>query len=64
MKLQIVEGLIDLRAPEKRGPEEASIASAESESLASVVTDPQRDELLARLAHHRAHPSEPDVTFQ
>ena len=64
MKAQIVEELIDLSPAEKRELGEALIASAESESSAPTVTDAQRAELRARLAHHRAHPNEPGVTFQ
>ena len=30
---------------------------------APPVTDAQREELRARLAHHRAHPGEPGVTL-
>ena len=64
MKPQIVKELNNLRAAIKHGPEDVLIASVESGSLVSIVTDPQRDELPTRLAHHRAHASEPDVTFQ
>ncbi|MDO9314579.1 MAG: addiction module protein [Burkholderiaceae bacterium] len=64
MKAQIVEELIDLSPAEKRELGEALIASADSESSSAIVTDAQRAELRARLAHHRAHPDEPGVTFQ
>jgi putative addiction module component (TIGR02574 family) len=33
------------------------------DSAAPPVSDAQRDELRARLAHHRAHPEEPGVTL-
>lgn len=64
MKAQIVEELIDLSPAEKRELGEALIASAESEASAPIVTDAQRAELRVRLAHHRAHPDEPGVSFQ
>jgi putative addiction module component (TIGR02574 family) len=37
--------------------------SVASETFAGPVTDEQRSELRARLAHHRAHPEEADVTL-
>lgn len=64
MKAQIVEELIDLSPAEKRELAEALIASADSESSAPAVSEAQRAELRARLAHHRAHPNEPGITFQ
>ena len=64
MRPQIVEELINLSSAEKRELGEALIASAESESLAPIVTDAQRVELRARLAQHRANPNEPGITFQ
>jgi len=64
MRAQIAEELIDLSPAEKRELAEALIASAESESSASMLTDVQRAELRTRLARHRANPDESGVTFQ
>jgi putative addiction module component (TIGR02574 family) len=33
------------------------------DAAAPELSDAQRDELRARLAHHRAHPDEPGVTL-
>jgi putative addiction module component (TIGR02574 family) len=33
------------------------------DAAAPAVSDAQREELRARLAHHRAHPDEPTVTL-
>lgn len=64
MRTQIANELVQLSPAEKRELGEALIASAESESGAKPVSDAQRTELRARVAHHRAHPDAPGVTLQ
>lgn len=64
MRTQIANELVQLSPAEKRELGEALIASAESEAGARPVSDAQRAELRARLAHHRAHPDAPGVTLQ
>ncbi|MDP1692066.1 MAG: addiction module protein [Burkholderiaceae bacterium] len=64
MHPQIADELIHLSAADKRELGEALIASAEAEVGARSVSDAQRAELRARLAHHRAQPEEPGVTLQ
>lgn len=64
MRPQIAEELIQLSPAEKRELGEALIASADTAADAPVLSDAQRAELRARLAHHRANPDEPGVTFQ
>lgn len=64
MRAQIADELIHLSAAEKRELGEALIASADAEAGTSPITEAQRAELRARLAHHRANPSEAGVTLQ
>ena len=64
MRPQIANELVQLSPAEKRELGEALIASAESEAGAGALSDAQRAELRARLAHHRAHPGAPGVTLQ
>lgn len=52
-----------LSIAEKRALGEALIVSADSEALASPVTEAQRKELHSRLAYHRANPDEPGIAF-
>ena len=67
MRPQIANELVQL-SPAKKCElgelGEALIASAESETGARAISDAQRAELRARLAHHRAHPDAPGVTLQ
>jgi putative addiction module component (TIGR02574 family) len=62
MRAQIADELTQLSPAEKRELGEALIASAEAS--APAISDAQRAELRARLAHHRAHPDASGVTFQ
>lgn len=65
MRAQIANELIRLSPAEKRELGEALIASAEADTDGPrQLTDTQRTELRARLAHHRANPAEPGVTLQ
>ena len=64
MRSQIANELVQLSPAEKRELGEALIASADSETGARPVSDAQRAELRARLAHHRAHSDVPGVTPQ
>ena len=64
MRPQIANELVQLSPAEKRELGEALIASAESETGARAISDAQRAEVRARLAHHRAHPDAPGVTLQ
>ena len=64
MRAQIADELTQLSPAEKRELGEALIASAEAATDAPTLSDAQRAELRARLAHHRAHPDAPGVTLQ
>lgn len=65
MRAQLADELIHLSPAEKRELGEALIASAEAAADGSPqLSDAQRAELRARLAHHRANPGEPGVTLQ
>lgn len=64
MNVHIYQELQHLSAAEKRALGEALICSADSEASAPLVTEAQRSELHARLAHHRANPDEVGVTFE
>jgi len=64
MRAQIADELTQLSAAEKRELGEALIASAEADAYAPAMSEAQRAELRARLAHHRAHPDAPGVTLQ
>ena len=63
MSANILQELQHLSAAEKHALGQALIGSADSEANSPLVTDAQRAELRARLAHHRANPDEPGVTF-
>ncbi len=63
MATPLHQALENLSIADKRALGEALIDSAESEASAPLITDSQRAELRARLAHHRAHPDEPGVTL-
>ena len=60
MHAQIANKLAQLTPAEKRELGEALIASAEAPTLSEA----QRTELRARLAHHRANPDAPGVTLR
>jgi len=65
VRTQLAEELIHLSPAEKRELGEALIASADADAAGPrQLTDAQRTELRARLAHHRANPGEPGVTLQ
>ena len=64
MRAVIADELIHLSPDEKRELGEALIASAEADTAVPPISDSQRAELRARLAHHRAHPDAPGVTLQ
>jgi putative addiction module component (TIGR02574 family) len=55
--------LEQLNPAEKRLLGEALVASADTEASAPPLSDAQRAELRTRLAHHRAHPNEPGLSF-
>ena len=63
MKVPLDQELETLSAAEKRSLGEALIVSADSEASAPLVTEAQRAELRARLAHHRANPGDQGATF-
>lgn len=63
MNARITQELQQLSAAEKHALGEALIGSADSEARSSLITDAQRTKLRARLAQHRANPSEPGVNF-
>ena len=63
MNTHLYKELEHLSIAERRSLGEALIVSAESEASASLITEAQRTELRSRLAHHRANPEEPGVTF-
>lgn len=63
MNALISQELQHLTAAEKHALGQALIGSADSEANSPLVTGAQRAELRARLAHHRANPDEPGVTF-
>lgn len=64
MRAQIADELTQLSPAEKRELGEALIASAEADADTPALSESQRAELRARLAHHRAHPEAPGVTLQ
>lgn len=63
MNTHIFEELESLSIADKRALGEALIMSADSEASLPLTTDAQRAELRARLAHHRANPNEPGLSF-
>ena len=63
MNAPISQELQHLTAAEKHALGQALIGSADSEANSPLINDVQRAELRARLAHHRANPDEPGVTF-
>jgi len=64
MKAHVADELLELSPAQKRELAEALIASAEAEQSGADLSDAQRTELRARLAHHRAHPDEAGLSFQ
>jgi len=65
MRAQLADELIHLSPAEKRELGEALIASADADAAGPrQLTDAQRTELRARLAHHRTNPGELGVTMQ
>jgi putative addiction module component (TIGR02574 family) len=63
MNVRLYEELQHLSVAERRALGEALIVSADSEASAPLISDAQRAELRARLAYHRANPSEAGVDF-
>lgn len=63
MSIHIYQALENLSIADKRALGEVLIDSAESAASAPLVTDAQRAELRARLAHHRVQPDEPGITL-
>lgn len=63
MNMRPFQELEQLSIAEKRALGEALLVSADSEADAPLITDAQRNELRARLAHHRRNPGEQGVTF-
>jgi putative addiction module component (TIGR02574 family) len=63
MSTHLYQALENLSIADKRALGEALIDSAQSEAFAPLITNAQRAELRARLAHHRAHPDEPGMTL-
>lgn len=64
MRSKLTEELLQLSPAEKRELGEALIASAEADGGFDPLSDAQRAELRARLAHHRANPGEPGIRLQ
>lgn len=64
MKAHVADELLELSPAQKRELAEALIASAEAEQAGADLSEAQRAELRARLAHHRAHPDEAGLSFQ
>ena len=63
MNAYLYQHLELLTLAEKRALGEALVDSADSDASAPPLTDEQREELRAALAHHRANPDEPGVTL-
>jgi hypothetical protein len=63
MNTHTFQELDGLSIADKRSLGEAFIMSADSEASTPLVTDAQRTELRARLAHHRVHPDEAGLSF-
>ena len=63
MNARIDQELQHLSAAEKHALGQALIGSAIAEASSPPITDAQRAELNTRLAHHRANPSEPGLSF-
>ena len=63
MNTHLFQELEGLSIADKRSLGEALIMSADSEASVPLTTDAQRTELRARLAHHRANPNEPGLSF-
>ena len=63
MNAHIDQELQHLSAAEKHALGQALIGSAITEASAPLMTDAQRAELNVRLAHHRANPNEPGLSF-
>lgn len=63
MNKHLFQELESLSIADKRALGQALIMSADSEASVPLTTDAQRTELRARLAHHRANPNEPGLSF-
>jgi putative addiction module component (TIGR02574 family) len=62
-KAALLEELEQLSAHERLELAHGLLDSVLYGAAAPELSDAQRDELRARLAHHRAHPDEPGVTL-
>ena len=63
MNTSLFQELEQLSIADKRSLGEALLVSADSEASAPLMTDTQRAELRARLAHHRDNPNEKGITL-
>ena len=63
MNTTLIQELEQLSISDKRSLGEALLISADSEASAPLMTDAQRAELRARLAHHRENPDEQGITL-
>jgi putative addiction module component (TIGR02574 family) len=64
MNARLHQELESLSIAERRSLGEALVLSADSEAFAPLISPAQRNELSARLAHHRAHPNEAGLSAQ
>jgi putative addiction module component (TIGR02574 family) len=62
-KAALLEELKKLTSRERLELAHGLLDSVLHDATAPEVSDTQRQELRARLAHHRAHPGEPGVTL-
>jgi putative addiction module component (TIGR02574 family) len=62
-KAALLKELEQLSAHERLELAYGLLDSVLHDAAAPELSDAQRDELRARLAHHRAHPDEPGVTL-
>jgi putative addiction module component (TIGR02574 family) len=62
-KRALLEKLEQLTARERLEPAYGLLNSVLHDATAPPLNDAQRNELKARVAHHRAHPDEPAVTL-
>ena len=63
MKSDLYEEIVKLDAATRLQLAQDLLDSVASEAFSAPVTDGQRVELRARLAHHRAHPEEATVSL-
>lgn len=63
MNSNLYDEIIKLDAPTRLQLAQDLLDSVASEAFSPPVTDEQRAELRARLAHHRAHPEEDTVSL-